>query len=1062
MKEVLMNRGVNTNEELIKQINVALENKKDCTINIINDKLTLSVFTLLEKNLKNVKQINFIIRDTNFLPKESEISREFQLDTVPNDMLFNSYDIVEKNKLLHFAKAKDMYNFIKKYVNVRKTTKQCQIRGNVIVIDEDFMLQGSSSLELSNKVDKGRIHNFNFNTVINSTMDKEQIIAANHAFNTLWYSTVYTEDYKKALLKSLSYVYKEHSPEFLYYFTLNELFGSQLDYGIDRFEKDHTQFKKTKIWNMLFDFQKDAVLSAIQKISKYNGCIIADSVGLGKTFEALAVIKYFELRQDNVLVLSPAKLYDNWASFKGDYVDSPIEGENFHYKIMFHTDLSRTSGFSREGKDLSRFDWSRFDLIVIDESHNFRNRTEREDGFFTRYQRLLQAVSKGRTKMLLLSATPVNNSLSDLKNQISLITSDRDNAFEEQGIKSIDNLLRRTSKAINDWEREASRNKHTLFNNLPADFYKLLEMMTISRSRKHITNYYGTERIGKFPLKLKPDTYTPSIDTLEELINFKETNEKLEQLKLAVYTPMTYVKGEYINFYRQKYDTLGKDGRVLLSNELRESGTKVLHRFNLFKRLESSIFSFGATIDRLLVRINNCIALLEKSIDTESLSVEVQDEEDLILDYEYEIKVEHLNKGNFLEDLYYDKEILEDLSRDISTILEGKRDQKLKVLLNHLKEKVQKTPYNEGNKKVLIFTAFADTANYLYQSLEQELAQIGCYTACISGSYKPVSNNKRVKPEYNAVLSAFSPQSKLKKQVTHEEQIDILIGADCISEGQNLQDCDCVINYDIQWNPVVLIQRFGRIDRIGSCNNSIKMVNFFPDVDLNEYLALEKRVKGKMMSVNIASTGDENLLDPEMNDIEFRRRQLERLKDEVIDLEDATDSISLTDLNMNDYLFELSDYMKKHPEVKQMPSGIYSIAHDEATQGTIFCFKHKNNQDKPKSESSLYPYYLIYIGNDESIYYSNGQARDTLRHFRKLCYQQSEPDIGLFKAFLEETKQAKDMKHYSKLLSAAIKGIQGNEEAFAEQTLFDFGGFNNEFAEESQDDFELISFLVVK
>lgn len=1053
----------NYNDEIIQNINDILNNKKDCIINIVNDKLTLSVFSLLEKNLKNVKEINLVIRDARYIPKGEEVSREFEIELKPKDMLFNEYDIVEKNKLQYFRKAKSMYEFIQKYVSVKRVKPNFQVRSNIIIIDEDFMIQGSSSLEISNNDKSGRRNKINFNTVINSDMDKNQIINAKNTFNQIWYGEDITEDYKKELLKSLAYVYKEHSPEFLYYFTLNELFGNQLDYGVERFERDNNSFKKSEIWNMLFNFQKDAVLSAIQKLNKYNGCIIADSVGLGKTFEALAVIKYFELRQDNVLVLTPAKLYDNWSSFKGDYVDGPLK-ENFNYKIMFHTDLSRYKGFSKEGKDLSRFDWSKFDLIVIDESHNFRNRTENEDGSFTRYQRLLNAIKKGNgnTKVLLLSATPVNNSLADLKNQITLITSDRDFAFDEYGIKSVDNLLRRSSAVINRWDRRPNKKKEELFDELPADFYKLLEMMTISRSRKHITNYYGTEQIGSFPDKLEPDTYTPNVDIKRELINFKDTNELLARLTLAVYAPISYVKGEYIHIYKEKYETLGKDGRVLLSNELRESGTKTLHRFNLFKRLESSVYSFGETIRRLIERIDEYIETIEKSETNKSIELdEFEDEDEAILNYKFEVKVEHLNKRNFLEDLYFDKSILDKLYKDVKVVLEENKDEKIQELLEVVTKKIKYTPYNEGNKKVLIFTAFADTADYLYTSLQKKFLTLGCYSGCVSGSGKPKTNNKRVSCDYNSILSAFSPESKLGKKIEHDREIDILIGTDCISEGQNLQDCDTVINYDIQWNPVSLIQRFGRIDRIGSKNKAIKMINFFPAMELNEYLNLEQRVKGKMISVNLASTGDEDRLSPEMNDLNFRKRQLEKLREEVIDIDEANDSISLTDLNMNEYLYELSNYIKENPEVKEVPRGIYSVTNGNK-KGVIFCFKHKNVIEKPKNESSLYPYYLLYINKDKEVYFRNVQTREVLKEFRKLCYRKDRPIKELINTFYKETKNVRDMSMYSELLSSAIKSIQGNEEKKSIQTIFDFGGFNNEFANETSDDFELISFLVVE
>lgn len=1056
-----MGEFVNSNQELVSKINQILRQKKNCSVNIVNDKLTLSVFSLLENNLKHVNEINFVIRDTRYIPENDEISREFEIDINPNNMLFNSYDIIEKNKLQHFSKAKSMYDFIGNYVNVRKTNPKYQVKSNLLTINNDFMIQGSSSLELSSKALALRQNQINFDTVMNDTMDQSQIIGANNIFNQIWYGEEVTSDFKEELMRSLNYVYKEHSPEFLYYFTINELFGNQLDYGVERFEKDNTSFKKTKIWNMLFDFQKDAVLSAIQKINKYNGCIIADSVGLGKTFEALAVIKYFELRQDNVLVLTPAKLYDNWNSFRGAYKDSIID-EIFNYKIMFHTDLSRYKGMSRSGWDLSRFDWSKFDLIVIDESHNFRNRTEKEDGQ-TRYQRLLEEVRKSgnNTKVLLLSATPVNNSLTDLKNQISIITGDRDFAFEEQGIASVESVLRRTSKQLNEWEKQRKKDKEALFNDLPSDFYKLLEMMTIARSRKHITNYYGTEKIGKFPEKLKPETFKPKIDKKGILLNFEETNEILEELKLAVYAPLSYLKSEYKQYYAEKYQSKRADGRVLMTTDVRESGMKVLHRFNLFKRLESSIFSFGETIRRLMERIDNCINLVEQESAKINIDDSMEDDYEAVLDYKYEIKVAHLNKVEFLEDLYYDKEVLEMLYADIEKILKNDRDQKLETLTEFIKEKVTTQPYNKGNKKVLVFTAFADTASYLYDKIANPMKTLGCYTGVVTGSSKPKTNNKTVELEFNSLLSAFSPKSKLKTSLDEKNQIDILIGTDCISEGQNLQDCDTVINYDIQWNPVSLIQRFGRIDRIGSKNTAIKMVNFFPALELNEYLNLEQRVKNKMNVTNIVSTGDEDLLTPEMNDVNFRKKQLEKLKDRVIDIDEASDSISLTDLNMNEYLYELSEYIKRVPEVKKVPRGIYSVT-DGESEGVIFCFKHKNDLSKPENDSSLYPYYLLYIDRNGEVVYQSNSTRNVLKEFRKICYKKEEPQLDIFTEFFEETNNVKDMSDYSRLLNKSIDSIQGQEEEKAEQTIFDFGGFNNSFANESADDFELISFLVVK
>lgn len=1057
-----MGNVIGSTEQMIDKINDVLKNKKNAVVNIVNDKLTLSVFALLEQNLKNVKEINFVIRDTKYVPEKSEISHEFEM--APKDILYNSYDIVEKNKLKHFAKAKAMHDFIRDYVNVKKANPKIKIGGNVILIDDDFMIQGSSSLEISSKKQYSSFRNINFDTMLNGTMDKEQILSAKNIFNQIWFNEQVSIDYKDELLQSLSFVYKDHSPEFLYYFTLNELFGYQIDSGIERFERDSEKFKKTEIWNSLYDFQKDCVVSAIQKLQKYRGCIIADSVGLGKTFEALAVIKYFEIKMDNVLVLTPAKLYDNWNSFRGTYKDSFLN-EIFNYKIMFHTDLSRYKGMSKSGQDLKRFDWGNYDLVVIDESHNFRNRNDRYDDndqlIMNRYARLMQDVikrGKNNTKVLLLSATPVNNSLVDLKNQISIITGDRDFAFEEEGISSVENLLRKSSAIINQWESTPSHSKNDLLDSLPSDFYKLLELMTISRSRKHITSYYGNSNVGKFPNKNKPKTLRPEIDSNEALLKFAETNELLETLELSVYTPTKYIKSEYQKIYIEKYSLKGKRGGNM-DFQTQSKGMIVMHRFNLFKRLESSVYSFAETLRRLIERIDRTIEVLIKGgyIDEET---GMPDEEYGYLEGKYEIEVAHLRVEDYLYDLEGDKIILEKIYSEARCVLDEQRDLKIQTLQDEIVKKITGTPYNKGNKKIIVFTAFSDTAEYIYQQIASELQKHHLYTACVTGKGVK-STNKNVDNDFNSILCAFSPKSKMKKEIPASEQIDILIGTDCISEGQNLQDCDTVINFDIQWNPVSLIQRFGRIDRIGSTNECIQMINFFPNLELNEYLGLEQRVKGKMTTLNIVSTGDEDFLSPEMNDFNFRKRQLERLKDEVIDIEDANENISLTDLNMNEYLYELSDYVNKTPSLKKVPNGVYSVT-DGENQGVLFCFKHRNLDDKPKSDSSLYPYYLIYLDNNGQVLYGNGKAREVVKLFRKLCYGKSEPVKQLFDQFFTRTNNTKDMKIYSELLNKAVGSIKGEEEAKAFQTTFDFGGFNNAFAEETTDDFELISFLVVE
>ena len=1056
--------------EYIDKIKSVLQSKKNADVYILNDKLTLSVFAVLEQSLKNVRHIYLIIRGKPQLPRD-EVAREFEMN--PNDTLYNEYDIVEKNELTHFAKAKTMHDFISKNVEIRRLSPRANVGLNILIIDDDFMITGTTSLELNNRRSEQRI---DFNSVISGDMDKSQILRFKNEFERIWLSDQITYDFKDELLSSLAYVYKEHSPEFAYYFTLNQLYGDKIDESVQRFERDNVGFKDSVIWNMLFDFQKEAVRYAIEKINRYNGCIIADSVGLGKTFEALAVMKYFSDRQDNILVLTPAKLYNNWDTYRdNDYEDKPLADDVIKYKVMCHTDLSRYSGISRSGYDLARFDWSRFDLIVIDESHNFRNRTEKEESE-TRYQRLLETVVKKKThtKVLLLSATPVNNSLTDLKNQIALITGDNDDAYEKEGIESIGQTLRKASAIFNAWERHGYSSKEELYDSLPKDFFDLLELLTISRSRKHITNYYKSEDIGTFPAKMPVSTYNPNIDTQRKLLNFKETLVTLEDLQLAAYTPMRYIKREYRDMYQRMYQTIHK-GKVVFTQEGRENTTKILQLFNLFKRLESSVYAFLQTLNRQYERINNYIALLNGN-GTELTDEVFSDDEETSLDYKLDIKVAHLDKEAYLNDLFFDKAIIERLIEQAEKILAEGRDEKLIVLKKIIKDKIENSPFNIGNKKILIFSAFADTARYLYEAVSGELLSRGYYTGMVSGSdkpqttipqhLKPVQKSGRQVPfDFNKVLTYFSPVSK-NANIPEDRQITVLIGTDCISEGQNLQDCDTVINYDIQWNPVHLIQRFGRIDRIGSRNAQIKLINFFPAMDLNEYLGLESRVKKKMIQSNVVSTGDDNLLSPEMNDLSFRTKQMEKLRNEVIDIDDASDTISITDLNMNQYIYELSQFIRSHKELLQVPRGIYSIAKANELginqNGVLFCFKYKNNEEKPNSDSSLFPYYLSFVSDEGEVVYKSTQARELLKRFRGLCYRMNTVNEELVRAFLRETKNTTNMSRYSDLLNKVIGSIQKVEEDNAGFSLFDFGGFKNDFADKTSDDFELVSFIIVR
>lgn len=596
------------NDDLIKNINKNLRLFTKKQVNIVNDKLTLSVFELLRDNIKRVSEINFVVRSPIYNGNK-EISREFEIEKDVNNILFNSYDIIQKNKLTHLSSARKMYDFIKDNVNVKKVKNLNTIKSNLLTVGNNYAVLGDSSLEVVRKKEQS----FNFNTEFTNS---EQVKQIKEKFEMLWNTPQYTENFKEELLENLKFVYKDYSPEFLYYFTLFSIFEDSLnDEDLEKFENDKIKFKESVIWNKLYKFQKDAVVSAINKIEKYNGCIIADSVGLGKTFEALAIIKYYEMKNLKVLVLTPKKLYENWSTYKNDYIDNPIAADKLHYDILFHSDLSRKRGKTIEGKDLERLNLENYELLVIDESHNFRNRDARKT-HETRYNKLINdIIKKGyKTKVLLLSATPVNNTLIDLKNQLSIITVDDDRAFIDEGISSISQLLRKSQMVINDWAREENKDKQELLDRLPSDFFKLLEMITIARSRKHIVTYYGTDEVGTFPEKKEPLTIRNKIDKKDELVTFREMNDFLDMLNLSIYSPMKYILPEFKQEYRERFSLDVKEGSSTFYQEDREESVKKLYKFNILKRMESSIEALNLTLQRLKEQIVNRKKLLEDSI----------------------------------------------------------------------------------------------------------------------------------------------------------------------------------------------------------------------------------------------------------------------------------------------------------------------------------------------------------------------------------------------------------------------------------------------------------------
>lgn len=902
-------------------------------------------------------------------------------------------------------------------------------------------------------------------------------------FDDLWRDKKKFQEVTDVVIESISTAYKENSPEFIYFFTLYNIFNEFLeDISEDELPNEATGFKQSKIWGMLYNFQRDAVLAIISKLEKFNGCILADSVGLGKTFTALAVIKYYENRNKSVLVLCPKKLSENWNTYKGNYINNPIAADRLRYDVLYHTDLSREHGFSN-GIELDRLNWGNYDLVVIDESHNFRNGGEfiGEEAKENRYLKLLNKVIRAgvRTKVLMLSATPVNNRFIDLKNQLALAYEGDASQINDKldTTKSIDEIFRQAQGAFNTWSKLPAEQRTTdaLLKTLDFDFFELLDSVTIARSRKHIEKYYDTADIGKFPERLPPISLRPCLTDLSGAINYNDIYNLLMSLNLTIYTPSAYIMPSRM----AKYIDLTHNKGTGLTQKGREEGIRRLMSINLLKRLESSVYSFRLTLDRIRELIDGtiqtikeyqsggCVIDLTDFSDVKDFDFDDQNTDFFTVGKKVKIDLEDMDYVSWLHELEKDAENLELLSLMIADITPA-HDTKLQTLFDVIRKK-QLHPINPGNRKLIIFTAFSDTADYLYANVSAFAKEkFGLETAEITGTVDGKTTIPKLRADLNTVLTCFSPISKGRAALgqTGKEELDILIATDCISEGQNLQDCDYLINYDIHWNPVRIIQRFGRIDRIGSKNNQIQLVNFWPDMDLDEYINLKSRVETRMKISVMTSTGDDNLISPEeKGDLEYRKAQLKRLQEEVVDIEEMSSGISIMDLGLNEFRLDLLEYIKLHDEVERTPNGMHAVVagNDEAPAGVIFIFKNINNSVNIDNRNRIHPFYMVYIGEDGEIICDYLDPKKMLDTIRLLCRGKNQPEMALCKRFNTQTNDGRNMGEISELLSEAINSIIDVKEEKDIDSLFKSGGTTALLSEISGlDDFELICFLVVK
>lgn len=1075
---------INNTSKTLKD-DLSVEIKQGSKMSIASACFSIYAFQVLKNELKNIDELRFIFTSPTFITeKAKKEKREFYIPRLNRErsLYGTEFEVKLRNELTQKAIAKECADWIRQKVTFKSNVTNENMMGFINLDDKNYMpVNGFTTVDLG--CERG-------NNAYNMVQKTETPFSTAYIelFDNLWNDNAKLQEVTDEVIENITAAYNENSPDFIYFVTLYNIFNEFLeDVSEDVLPNEATGFKDSKIWNLLYNFQKDAALAIINKLEKYNGCILADSVGLGKTFTALAVVKYYENRNKSVLVLCPKKLTNNWNTYKDNYVNNPIAADRLRYDVLYHTDLNRTHGKSN-GLDLDRLNWGNYDLVVIDESHNFRNggKLSGEDNEKeNRYLKLLnKVIRKGvKTKVLMLSATPVNNRFNDLKNQLALAYEGNTDYIDDKlnTTRSIDEIFKNAQRAFNTWSKweTCDRTTDNLLKMLDFDFFEVLDSVTIARSRKHIQKYYDTSDIGTFPTRLKPISLRPQLTNLKEAINYNEIFEQLMLLNLTIYTPTHFILPSKM----EKYAELYEDNKVNVgfTQANREQGIRRLTAINLMKRMESSVFSFNLTLKRIKDLIENTIHTIDTFDRSSTVRLELTDitnidefdgedqNGDELFTFGKKVKIDlaDMDYKSWKDCLEKDKDILELLTLMVGDIT-PEYDSKLQELFRVIKKKIEQ-PINPGNKKVIIFTAFADTAGYLYDNVSKYVkANFGLNTAMVSGSVDGKTTIPKLRNDLNTVLTCFSPMSKDKHLLMPNDhnEIDFLIATDCISEGQNLQDCDYLINYDIHWNPVRIIQRFGRIDRIGSKNEYIQLVNFWPDVTLDEYIDLKAKVETRMKIVDMTATGDDNLLsEDEKTDLEYRKSQLKRLQDEVVDIEDMATGISIMDLGLNEFRLDLLDYIKTHPDIDKTPFGLHAVAaaSEDTPAGVVYVLKNRSNSVNIDNQNRLHPFYMVYISNDGEVICDHLSPKQMLDKMRFLCKGKVEPIPELYRQFNKETRDGKNMSEFSKLLGEAISSIIEVKEESDIDSFLDGGQISflsNEI--KGLDDFELICFLVVR
>lgn len=1074
------NRSIRLGDELKKEI------KPGSKVKIAAATFSMFAFQQLKEELETIEELKFIFTNPTFVTDETRVGyREYTIPKKEREQsIFGGrYELKLMNELTQKAIARECAEWIRKKARFKSINIETDEMPNGMRIDTDEDTIAVDRLKNFDRKELGYDSSL-FKTTRN-IYHAPLSLSYLDEFDSFWQNDEYFRDVTEEFLETLNLAHKEHSPEFLYYVMLYNLFSEFLeDINDDYTPNEQVGYKNAKLWNLLYDFQQDAVKSIISKLEKYNGCILADSVGLGKTFTALAVMTYYAYRGKRILVLCPKKLENNWNMYRHDYVNNPIYDRHLIYDVLFHTDLSRDKGTSN-GIDLALNKWENYDLVVIDESHNFRNggssESNQADGRENRYSRLMNRIIKSGvpTKVLMLSATPVNNRFNDLKNQIALAyegdVEQIDGKLDTQS--SINDIFRNAQVAYNKWADLPAEERTTdkLLSTLDFDFFKVLDSVTIARSRKHIREFYDRKAIGDFPERLKPRNFEPDLTVSDLDVTYKKLYQLLDQLQLTIYQPSLYIYPSK----REKYEITLAGNKANLTQLGRESGMKKLMMINLLKRLESSVAAFRYTlIDVVKSYVDETLKAISTYEQTglDALSgVPVLNEDDfdiedsnldVFIGKKNRIALKDMDYRSWKLELEKDQAILLELEELIDQITPAE-DKKLQTLYQLIDEKMTH-PINEGNKKLIIFSAFATTTNYLYKHISHYvLDKYGLHTAQISGTKGFETTLKTNHRDLNSLLTYFSPQSKDRNLLFPDDQreIDVLIATDVISEGQNLQDADMMVNYDIHWNPVRIIQRFGRVDRIGSKNKFIQLVNFWPNIELDEYIDLKSRVESRMKISVLTSTADDNVLSSEeIEDNNYRKKQLERLRNEVVDLEEMSEGISIMDLGLEDYRMDLLKYLESHPELEKVPKGLQAIlsVENKEAEGAIFVLKNKDELRGKNQKNQLHPYYILYVNSVGELVVSPEESKKILDLLGSLCRGKTQPLQSLVNQYNRQTKDGKEMSGYSKLLQQAIEQLMEQDQLSTMDALFNFGTVNlMNTSIEGMDDFELICFFTL-